>query len=380
MPQSDHHRKHGDGGGAHAVGRHHHRPRCPAVARVTADEQQHGPGHAVCRQHRAEQHRAAVIGEHVPGKRNRVDRVAEIRCQLARDQQPKAAVAQRTRPDAMAAHCSAGLVEIGYPSDSISTGSAPGGRAPGVSASLAIEPGDELVDLLRELDQLLWGKPGDLLVDVRGLAPAVRIPGTSLEPSAIPPHLTTAQQALERRPRDRGFGVVMDVREPHPEARDPPRPDPARHVRHLLDEPEPSELAQVKRAAGLRFGEPLGRLGRVQRTLQPQQLDQRQTQRVRQRTHRPCVGQLARVVDPLGSVFIQRDLWDTTSRAGLRAPATSVGNRAAGRARTRVSPPARGSHRARMCGPNPSAGQRPAPATVRRLATEAREETDLPGL
>jgi hypothetical protein len=69
--------------------------RPPPVAGVPAENQRRGARDAVGGEHRAEQQRAALLGEHVPRQGHRVAGVAEIGRELPRHQEPEAAVPQR---------------------------------------------------------------------------------------------------------------------------------------------------------------------------------------------------------------------------------------------------------------------------------------------
>jgi len=87
-----------DQAAADHVGAEHDRARPDLVGEPATEWDEHCARHAIASQHGAEQHRAAVRGQHQPGQRDGIAEVASSRCELARGQQPEVPVRERTAP------------------------------------------------------------------------------------------------------------------------------------------------------------------------------------------------------------------------------------------------------------------------------------------
>src|SRR5438445_2072145 len=101
-----------------------------------------------------------------------------------------------------------------------------------------------------------------------------------------------AMQGARRHPRLR---VVADVRESQSRVDEPPRTLPSWAAAGLLDEAVLRQLAQVEGARGRALTNQLARLGRGERALGAECLEQRDAHRMSDGPHGPGVGQLARL-------------------------------------------------------------------------------------
>src|SRR5438445_4869537 len=101
-----------------------------------------------------------------------------------------------------------------------------------------------------------------------------------------------AMQGARRHPRLR---VVADVRESQSRVDEPPRTLPSWAAAGLLDEAVLRQLAQVEGARGRALTNQLARLGRGERALAAECLEQRDAHRMSDGPHGPGIGQLARL-------------------------------------------------------------------------------------
>src|SRR3984957_9569523 len=157
---------------------------------------------------------------------------------------------------------------------------------------LAGQRGQALVDLAelfgRDVEQELTGAGcllplgGDLAAQLEALLQALEV--------------EVVEDTAEGIRRQAGLRIVADVGIAHARVHEAPRALATGDAGDLLDEPVLRELAKVERARRRALSDEFAGFRSRQRTLRPENLEQRDPDRVGHRPHRPRVGELARFV------------------------------------------------------------------------------------